>query len=187
MGTPTYIPQNDPHDALIIWIIHKWGKRIFLKKTSPISSGSHQPRYDPVVALPPRPPKVFEPVLLQIEGKCWRQRRQNFLGGYFFSSHRVYTQNTQTLENSKMGEKHTKKFDLRPGGGGGGLGVWNSNRPPPSDEIQSVCFRCLCFWAAITPPQLLRWTPRMGSPCSAWQQICGSSACSWQQPKMRAG
>ena len=26
VGTPTYIPQNDPHDALIIMNIHKWGK-----------------------------------------------------------------------------------------------------------------------------------------------------------------
>ena len=32
MGTPTYIPQNDPHDALIIWNIHKWGKNCFQKK-----------------------------------------------------------------------------------------------------------------------------------------------------------
>ena len=27
VGTPTYIPQNDPHDALIILNIHKWGKQ----------------------------------------------------------------------------------------------------------------------------------------------------------------
>ena len=33
-GTPTYKPQNDPHDALIILNIHKWGK-----KFPPISSG----------------------------------------------------------------------------------------------------------------------------------------------------
>ena len=26
VGTPTYIPQNHPHDTLIIWNIHKWGK-----------------------------------------------------------------------------------------------------------------------------------------------------------------
>ena len=44
MGTPTYIPQNDSHDALIILNIHKWGKKIL-----PISSGSHQPRVDPEV------------------------------------------------------------------------------------------------------------------------------------------
>ena len=25
VGTPTYIPQNDPHDALIILNIHNWG------------------------------------------------------------------------------------------------------------------------------------------------------------------
>ena len=45
VGTPTYIPQNDPHDALIILNIHKWGKKIF-RKNLPISSGSHQPRSD---------------------------------------------------------------------------------------------------------------------------------------------
>ena len=48
MGTPTYIPQNDPHDALIIWNIHSWGK-FFFRKNLPISSGSHQPRSDPQV------------------------------------------------------------------------------------------------------------------------------------------
>ena len=26
VGTPTYIPQNDPHDVLTILNIHKWGK-----------------------------------------------------------------------------------------------------------------------------------------------------------------
>ena len=31
-GTPTYIPQNDLHDALIILNIHKWGLNIFQKK-----------------------------------------------------------------------------------------------------------------------------------------------------------
>ena len=31
MGTPTHIPQNDPHDALIILNIHNWGKK-FSKK-----------------------------------------------------------------------------------------------------------------------------------------------------------
>ena len=34
VGTPTYIPQNDPHDALIILNIHKWGKNFFQKKFS---------------------------------------------------------------------------------------------------------------------------------------------------------
>ena len=46
VGTPTYIPQNG--DALIIWNIHNWGKKIF-GKIFPISSGSHQPRSDPEV------------------------------------------------------------------------------------------------------------------------------------------
>ena len=31
VGTPTYIPQNDLHDALIILNIHKWGKTFFQK------------------------------------------------------------------------------------------------------------------------------------------------------------
>ena len=48
MGTPTYIPQHDPHDALIILNIHKWVK-IFFQKILRISSGSHQPRSDPEV------------------------------------------------------------------------------------------------------------------------------------------
>ena len=40
VGIPTYIPQNDPHDALIILNIHKKGKKIFHKKL-PISSDPH--------------------------------------------------------------------------------------------------------------------------------------------------
>ena len=31
VGTPTYIPQNDPHHTLLILDMHKWGK-IFSKK-----------------------------------------------------------------------------------------------------------------------------------------------------------
>ena len=46
VGTPTYIPQNDPRDTLIILNMRKWGKKIFKKKL-PINSGSHQPRSDP--------------------------------------------------------------------------------------------------------------------------------------------
>ena len=41
-GGPTYIPENDPHDALIILNMHKWGK-FFLKNCpstqAPISQG----------------------------------------------------------------------------------------------------------------------------------------------------
>ena len=32
VGTPTYIPQNDPHDALVILNIHKRGKTNFQEK-----------------------------------------------------------------------------------------------------------------------------------------------------------
>ena len=46
VGTPTYIPQNDPHDTLIILNMRKCGKKIFKKKL-PINSGSHQPRSNP--------------------------------------------------------------------------------------------------------------------------------------------
>ena len=48
MGTPTYVPQNDPHDALIILNIHNSGKQNF-RKNLPISSGSHQPTSNPEV------------------------------------------------------------------------------------------------------------------------------------------
>ena len=34
MGTQTYIPQNDPHDTLIILNMHRWGKN-FSKKNCP--------------------------------------------------------------------------------------------------------------------------------------------------------
>ena len=37
MGTPTYKPQNDPHDALIILNIQKWDKNFFTKNL-PIGS-----------------------------------------------------------------------------------------------------------------------------------------------------
>ena len=62
MGTPTYIPQNDPHDTLIILNIHNWGK-IFFKKNLPISSSSHQPRSDPEVGLGSKSFFVFFPFL----------------------------------------------------------------------------------------------------------------------------
>ena len=43
VGTPTYIPQNDPHDTLIILNMHKWGKKFFKKicpsTQAPISQG----------------------------------------------------------------------------------------------------------------------------------------------------
>ena len=38
MGTPTYIPQNYPDDALIILNIHKWSKCVFKKKFVPPNS-----------------------------------------------------------------------------------------------------------------------------------------------------
>ena len=34
VGTPTYIPQNDPHDALIILNMHKWVQEILQKKNA---------------------------------------------------------------------------------------------------------------------------------------------------------
>ena len=37
VGTPTYIPQNDTHDALIILNIRKWGEKNFQKKICPIT------------------------------------------------------------------------------------------------------------------------------------------------------
>ena len=48
MGTPTYIPQHDPYDTLIILNIHKWIKNFF-QKNLPIKLGSHQPRSNPEV------------------------------------------------------------------------------------------------------------------------------------------
>ena len=48
VGTPTYTPQNDPHDSLMVLNIHKRGKKIF-RKNLPITQGSHQPRSDPEV------------------------------------------------------------------------------------------------------------------------------------------
>ena len=37
MGTPTYVPQNHPHDTLIMLNIHKWGGGVtyFFSKTPP--------------------------------------------------------------------------------------------------------------------------------------------------------
>ena len=42
VGTPTYVPQNDPHDVLIILNMHSWGN--CFRQNLPISSGSRQPR-----------------------------------------------------------------------------------------------------------------------------------------------
>ena len=42
VGTPTYIPQNDPHDTLIILNMHKWGK-IFVNKICPSTEAPISP------------------------------------------------------------------------------------------------------------------------------------------------
>ena len=47
MGTPTYIPQNDPHDALITLNIHNWGRDFFQKKNLPINSGCQASKVRP--------------------------------------------------------------------------------------------------------------------------------------------
>ena len=45
-GTPTYIPQHDPHDMLVILNIHKWVeiffRKIFPLAQAPISQGRTQ-------------------------------------------------------------------------------------------------------------------------------------------------
>ena len=48
VGTPTCTPQNDPHDALIIFSIPKCSKKNF-QKNLPINPCSHQPKSDPQV------------------------------------------------------------------------------------------------------------------------------------------
>ena len=49
VGNLTQIPQNDPHDALIILIVHNREK--LLRKNLPFSSDSHQPTRDVEVRL----------------------------------------------------------------------------------------------------------------------------------------
>ena len=46
MGTQTYIPQNDPHDALIVLKNIQVGEKNFQKKL-PISSGSPSAKVQP--------------------------------------------------------------------------------------------------------------------------------------------
>ena len=75
VGTPTYIPQNDPHDALIILNIHKWGKNIF-RKNLPIGSGSRQPRSDPEVRSGVKKIFcVFQKVLNSLQNSEYFERR----------------------------------------------------------------------------------------------------------------
>ena len=47
-GNPTYITQNNPHDTLIVFNVHNWGKKCF-RKNLLFSSGCYQPRSDPEV------------------------------------------------------------------------------------------------------------------------------------------
>ena len=58
VGTPIYIPQNDPHDALIILNIHKCGKDFF-KKKYPSASGKNKQTgscpWVPIFSAPPPP------------------------------------------------------------------------------------------------------------------------------------
>ena len=46
VGTPTYRPQNDPHDVLIILKIHDWGKKKS-RKNLPINSDSPLAKVQP--------------------------------------------------------------------------------------------------------------------------------------------
>ena len=43
VGTPTHIPQNDPHDTLIILNMHKWGKIFFQKNQVRLPSPNVRP------------------------------------------------------------------------------------------------------------------------------------------------
>ena len=38
-GTPTCVPQNDPHDPLIVLNVHKWGSSFAKKTKSPSAPG----------------------------------------------------------------------------------------------------------------------------------------------------
>ena len=62
-GDPNIHTQNDPHDALIIWNIHNWRKKIYSEKILPISSGSHQPRSNLEVRSGVKFVCVFHPFL----------------------------------------------------------------------------------------------------------------------------
>ena len=48
VGTPTYIPQNDPHDTLIILNIHNWCK----KNSKKMKSGSQDIYWWSAAGLP---------------------------------------------------------------------------------------------------------------------------------------
>ena len=59
-GTPTYIPQNDPHDALIIYTLYIYlytiGVKKFFKKILPINSLNLAINLGSVEPPPPPPP-----------------------------------------------------------------------------------------------------------------------------------
>ena len=59
-GTPTYISQNDPHDALIILNIHTWSKNLFSKI---FSTHQHRGRTDKIGSWTwePTPPPPHHP------------------------------------------------------------------------------------------------------------------------------
>ena len=62
VGTPTYIPQNDPYNALIIWNIHGWGIKKFFRKICP-SAQLPLPRSDLAVRSGVKIFCVFHPFL----------------------------------------------------------------------------------------------------------------------------
>ena len=45
VGTPTYTPQNDPHDALTILNVHKWGEEKLKLLSPPIRRGKKQTKW----------------------------------------------------------------------------------------------------------------------------------------------
>ena len=131
VGTPTYIPQNDPHDALIILNIHKWGTKDFQKKL-PISS-AHQPRSDEEVRSRVKNIFcVFQTFLNSPQNSEYFEHRhigwgkKNTVSG---RAKKILAPSAPTLSPKISNSKKTGSKTL--GGSGGGGGVWNWSRPPP--------------------------------------------------------
>ena len=127
---PQHTPQNDPHDALIILNIHKWGKKYF-QKNLPIGSGKvrrgGQVRVKKFFC-------IFQTFLNAAQNSEYRHIgwKKNTLSrrAKFFFSVRVQLRRRPFPPKSQIGERRVQKLWGGLEGGGRG-GVWNSNRPPP--------------------------------------------------------
>ena len=133
MGTPTYIPQNDPHDTLIVLNIYNWGKKIFKKicpsTQAPISQGPTQ-RSGRVKILF----CAFHPFFNSPQNSEYFEYR-HIGSNKKFPPAVCVQKNLRRLWRPQNPLFHTTIWRCVEGGGGGGLGSGSDQEQPPCQGV----------------------------------------------------